>query len=183
MAFHFENLNEETRRYMLQELAHDLEQDALVLSPRLNQAGRAVYPGLLEEALRAHDEQWLAEQLRQGDYFRTHEERLTPDGESVEVRVPITAAEMLAADEFNRFYMRGLCLRALDEGIEAVEVYRGKEAAAPRPTSEARIGESLPARQLLDDLRAWPQTEPVLGIPTGFNSGLTVRLPVVHSAS
>jgi hypothetical protein len=69
-------------------------------------------------------------------------------------KVPITAPETLAEGEFNRFYARGLCLRAMAQGIESLVVYRAKDVVNPRPESVALIGKSLPAKQLLDDLRA-----------------------------
>lgn len=182
-AFHYENLDERTRSYMLQELEADRKQGLLYLSPRLNDEGRAAFPALLAEALHAHDGQWLAEQIREQGYLNPYEERHTMRGDIVQAQLPANAAEILAQDEFNRYYMRGVCLRALASGLEVVEVYRGRESAQPRPASQARIGESVDTQQLLEDLRAWPQKEPVLGIPTGFNSGLTVRLPASHALS
>ncbi|HXF64871.1 MAG TPA: hypothetical protein VNK95_24810, partial [Caldilineaceae bacterium] len=121
-AFHYENLDEATRRYMLQELERDREQGLLYLSPRLNDEGRAAFPALLAEALRAHDEQWLAEQLRAQGFLNPYEERHTAHGGIVQAQLPANAAEILAQDEFNRYYMRGVCLRALANGLEVVEV-------------------------------------------------------------
>jgi hypothetical protein len=181
MGFEFANLDETTRRYMLQELEHDLAQGTLYLSPRLSPEGRASYPDLLAEALRTHDDSWLAEQLRRRGDLNPYEERHTAEGDLVTARLPANAPEVLAGDDFNRFYMRGLCARALAEGVGVVEVYRGRASAQPRPESQALIGQSLPAADLLEDLRAWPRP-PVLGIPTGFNSGLTLRLPAADPA-
>ena len=39
------------------------------------------------------------------------------------------------------------------------------------------LGKRIPAASLLEDLRATPGTRSRYGIPTGPNSGLTVRLP------
>lgn len=164
MQFRFENLDESTRRYMAQELSRDLVYGTLYLSPRLTEEGRAVYPALLEEA------------LRYADYLQPYEERRMGD-EAIQTRVPVTAAEMLATDEFNRYYMRGVCLRALAEGSGVVEVYRGRDSAEPRPASQSLVGQRLSAAALLEDLRGWPDQAPVLGLPTGYNSGLSIRLP------
>jgi hypothetical protein len=177
MYFRFESLDESTRRYMAQELARDLVMDTVYLSPRLSQEGRAAYPALLEEVLRWHDPEWLADALRFSGYLAVFEERRSGDDEPIQTRVPTTAAEMLATDEFNRYYMRGVCLRALAEGVGMVEVYRGRESLEPRPASQAMIGSQLSATALLEDLRSWPDQTPVLGLPTGYNSGLSVRLP------
>ena len=91
--------------------------------------------------------------------------------------VPLNAPETLAEGEFNRFYVRGLCACALDEGINEVQVYRGKAVRSPRPQSQALIGKMIPAQALLEDLKQSPGVEPALGVPPGPNSGLTVRLP------
>ncbi len=93
------------------------------------------------------------------------------------VRVPITAPDTLAEGEFNRFFVRGLCVKAIEDGIPEVEVYRGKQVNQPRPQSEAMIGKRISAKRLLDDLRVSQGVEPALGLPPGPNSGLTVRLP------
>ena len=91
-------------------------------------------------------------------------------------RVPRTAPDTLAEGEFNRFYVRGLCARALEENVTEVQVYRGKSVRNPRPESRAMIGKVLLARDLLEDLRRSQGVEPALGLPTGPNSGLTIRL-------
>ncbi len=178
MRFRFENLDETTRRYMAQELSRDLVHGTLYLSPRLTPEGRAVYPVLLEDALRWYGVHWLADALRYSGALAVYEDRQRGGDETSQVRVPVNAAEMLAGDEFNRYYMRGVCLRALAEGNGMVEVYRGRESEEPRAASQAMLGKTLSASALLEDLRVWPDQTPVLGIPTGYNSGLSVRLPV-----
>jgi hypothetical protein len=84
---------------------------------------------------------------------------------------------MLAEGEFNRFYVRGLCLRAIDEGIDRLVIYRAKAVEEPRPDSNRRIGRSVNPRTLLDDLRRNAGVDTALGIPPGPNSGLSVKLP------
>jgi hypothetical protein len=92
-------------------------------------------------------------------------------------KVPVTAPETLAEGEFNRFYARGLCRRAIDEGKPKVQVYRAKQVVNARSESEALLGQSLPADKLLEDLRASVGTDTALGLPPGPNSGLSIRLP------
>lgn len=177
MAFTFENLDGPTRQGMEQEVDRDVAGGTLYLSPRLNANGRARWSALLKEAARNHNEAWLADQLRTGGVLNTHEERRTPKGGTTTAQVPITAPETLAEGEFNRFYARGLCLRAMAAGIAEVEVYRGKAVAAPRAESQAMLGKRIRAETLLNDLRVSQGVEPALGLPPGPNSGLTVRLP------
>lgn len=177
MAFVFENLDATTREFMLKEIDLDVSSGNLYLSPRLTASGQGQFAQLLSEAAKNHNEVWLAQQLRARHLMRTHEERRKPRGGMTVAQVPVTAPETLAEGEFNRFYARGLCARAIQEGISDVEVYRGKAVSRPRPDSEAMIGQRVAVSSLLQDLRVSQGVEPALGLPPGPNSGLTVRLP------
>ncbi len=178
MGLHYANLDARTREFMVRELERDISQGAVYVSDRLTEVGAQNWANLLREALRDRDDDWLEDQLRQHVYLKTHEERRKPKGRGVtRAQVPVTAAETLAEGEFNRFYARGLCARAVAEGVAEVEVYRGKEVTQPRPESQAKIGTRVSARALLEDLRRSQGVEPALGIPPGPNSGLTVRVP------
>ena len=79
--------------------------------------------------------------------------------------------------EFNRYYCRGLCRRAIEEGVAQLQVYRAKAVAEPRPASQAKIGALVDPAAILDDLRRTQGVEPALGLPPGPNSGLTLRFP------
>ena len=177
MALHYENLDDRTRRFMLQEIELDISRGTLYISPRLNDQGIKNYESLLKEAVESHDDAWLADELRRRGYLKAFERRRKPKGGFTTARVPVSAPDTLAEGEFNRFYVRGLCLRAIEEGIGEVEVYRGKPVRQPRPESVTMIGKRIPAQALLQDLRESPGVEPALGLPPGPNSGLTVRLP------
>jgi uncharacterized protein YabN with tetrapyrrole methylase and pyrophosphatase domain len=86
------------------------------------------------------------------------------------------AARLLAEGDFNRYYMRGVALRAIDEGRQIVEVYRARLSLEPRPDSAEAEGQRLPAKEVLDYLRGTVNDAPQgvrLGRP---NSGLSVRL-------
>jgi hypothetical protein len=91
------------------------------------------------------------------------------------VKVPITAHLTLVEGEFNRFYMRGLCLRAVEEGKTTVTAYRAKHAQNPRSESLAIEVRSFNAEAALSDLRANVGSATAAGFP-GPNSGLSVRL-------
>jgi hypothetical protein len=162
---------------MFEEIETDIATGKLYFSPRLSPTGKAAYPELLKSAAQSGTDDTLSSQLRVPGRLNATEERRKPKGGTTIAQVPITAPETLAEGEFNRFYARGLCRRAIAEGIESVFVYRAKEVINPRSESEALIGKSLPAKQLLEDLRAHIGTDTALGLPPGPNSGLSVRLP------
>ncbi len=162
---------------MLDELERDLRAGTLYLSPRLSARGRADYAGLLRAALTSGDDAYLAQSLRAQGRMKTMEIRQKRNGEAVVVNIPARAPETLAAGEFNRYYMRGLCRRALADGIAELIVYRARKVRAPRPGSEAVIGVGVDPLSLLDDLRTSPGVVPAFGLPGGSNSGISVRLP------
>lgn len=49
---------------------------------------------------------------------------------------------VLAEGEFNKFYIRALCVRALEEG-KNLKVYKTKEVKNPRVESNVKIGEFI----------------------------------------
>lgn len=175
MALRLENLDERTRKFMLEELELDVANRTLYISPRLNQSGEMQYENLLRESIKCGDDSSLADSLRTN--MKLTEQRQKPKGGITIAKVSITAADTLAEGEFNRFYARGICRRAIEDGIQEVEVYRAKQVRNPRPESEAMIGKMIETKALLEDLRTHSGVEPALGLPAGPNSGLSVRLP------
>jgi len=177
MALQLENLDARTRRYMVDELDYDVAGATLYISPRLSERGRADWETLLRSAMEGGDDVSLAGSLRSQARMGTTEQRRNPKGGFTTARIPVTAPETLAEGEFNRFYARGLCRRALEDGVNRLVVYRAKRVRDPRPESQAMVGTTIDAKALLEDLRTHPGIEPALGLPPGPNSGLSVRLP------
>jgi hypothetical protein len=177
MGINYKNLDEKTRKFMLEELEMDIANSNLYISLRLNPAGKSKWTELLRQAIKSYSDDWLASQLI--GCMNLYEERKTRTGKIIRPKVPVTAPDTLAEGEFNRFYARGLCARALSEGISEVIVYRGKRVMQPRQESEAMIGKRISAKDLLEDLRKSESkgVEPALGIPSGPNSGITICLP------
>ena len=177
MPLHYANLDERTRLLMLQEVEADISDSTLYTSPRLNGHGRECYSSLLREAVQLRDDQWLGWQLRVERCLKQTESRRTKTKGVIAVDVPVTAPETLADGEFNAFYVRAVCRRAIEDGLATVQVYRGKAVVEPRPDSQAKIGMLVDAQILLTDLRISKGVDSALGIPAGPNSGLTARLP------
>ncbi len=171
------NLDQGTRRFMLMEFDDDLRGARLYFSPRLTPKGVADWPTLLRDEIEHGSDATLAAQLHTAVRLRRTEMKRTPKGRVTTAEVPVNAAQTLAEGEFNRFYIRGLCRRAIDEGIGQLVIFRARNVAARRPESEARIGKMVDPRKLLEDLRANIGIDPALGVPAGPNSGPSVRLP------
>jgi hypothetical protein len=176
LGIQYANLDSKTREFMLKEIELDRQNKRLYISPRLNEMGQSNWEILLKEATQAHNDDWLTNELRNRECMNSHELRSTRSGVT-SCRVPVTAPETLSEGEFNRFYCRGLCARAIEEGIKEVEVYRGKDVQDPRPESQFKIGKRFDPSTLLNDLRTAQGIEPAIGIPKGPNSGITIKLP------
>jgi len=172
------DLTDRVRQHMLDEVDLDLAGGSLYLGTYLSPRGVADYPQLLREAVAHHDEDWLADQLGQQERLKTRTTRRKPKGGITTTGVPPNAGRVLAEGEFNRYYARGLCLAALEAGIPALMVYRARPAKNPRSESAQKLGKLVNASALLNDLRVHPGIETALGVPSGPNSGLSVRFPV-----
>ena len=178
MALYFENLDDRTRQLMLDEMEYDVANNQLHISPFLSGQGQRDYANLLREALQSGDDEKLAESLRDHRRILRTLPRRNPKGGYSISTTPENAAQVLAESEFNRYYIRALARRAIADGISELVIYRAKPVSNPRPESEARVETTLSPQQLLDDLRSHPGDEPpTLGVPSGPNSGLSVRLP------
>jgi len=178
MALYLENLDDRTRKLMLEELEYDIAHSQLHISPFLSGQGQRDYAYLLREALQNGTDESLAENLRAHRRIGRTLPRRQPKGGYSIAATPENAAQVLAESEFNRYYIRGLARRAIEDSVQELVIYRAKPAKNPRPESEARVETSISPQELLDDLRAHPGDEPpTLGVPSGPNSGLSVRLP------
>ena len=178
MALYFENLDDRTRKLMLDEMEYDIEHDQLHISPFLSGQGERDYANLLREALQSGNDETLAQSLRVHRRILKTLPRRNPKGGYSIAATAENAAEVLAESEFNRYYIRGLARRAIEDGVQQLVVYRAKPVRNPRPESEARVETAISPQEILDDLRSHPGDErPTLGVPSGPNSGLSVRLP------
>lgn len=175
MAFTFLDLNQDTRKFMVEELDLDLKNGTLYISERLSMKGKEIYVDLFRKAMLEGDAQSLAEALRRLECFNPTFLRRKPTGGFSEVKMPGNAPETLAEGEFNRFYIRAICKRSLAEAA-ACEVYRAKEVSAPRMESVQKIGKQIDPNQLLEDLRTHPGVDTALGLPSGPNSGLSIKI-------
>lgn len=174
MSLNYRNLDARTRQLMVLEIKDDIAKSRINISNRLNPEGISTWPELLQEAALSHSDAWLASEIRTRHLLKKHEERRRPSGGTTTAKVPITASDTLAEGEFNRFYIRALCLRAIEDNIPHVIAYRARHSESPRPQSEAIIGNAFSPIALLNELRAAPSIDPAF---PGPNSGLSVYLP------
>jgi hypothetical protein len=175
MGLQYRELDQRTRHFIKAEIEMDMREGRLYITHRLTAAGAQAWPALLIEAAEQYDDDWLAGQLRGRRLLSAQEERRTKRG-VVLAAVPVTAHVTLAEGEFTRFYVRGICLRAVEQNTPRVVVYRARHSEYPRPESERLIGQHVSASDLLRDLRESVGEAPSIGIALP-NSGLCVHLP------
>jgi len=173
----YKHLDARTRKLMLAEIDRDIDSSVLYLSNNLSVEGKAKYPDLIREAALNGNDATLA--LIIHSHLNSHEKprKLKSGGFSKPPVMRSNAHQMLAEGEFNRFYIRAICARAIEDGISQVTVFRAKEVENARSASEQKIGLNIPAEALLIDLRKKPGVDTALGLPPGPNSGLSVHLP------
>ncbi|EHO80747.1 MULTISPECIES: hypothetical protein [Fusobacterium] len=166
----FIDLKEDLITDMINEVDSDLKDGALYFSPRLSELGEKKYPEILKKSLEKLDFNLFLYLLSEPGILKTHELR-----KGKPVKVPSNAPNLIAEGEFNKFYIRALCLKAIREDRK-LKVYRAKEVSSPRPDSEEKIGLIVDPTELLNDLRETKGIDSHLGLPNGYNSGLSVKL-------
>ncbi|HEY3293884.1 MAG TPA: hypothetical protein VGL38_00445 [bacterium] len=176
MPYFFEELDADTRRYMVLECQRDMARDHFVLYKRLTEEGRAAYRKLLLRALEAGDEQTLTESLAQPEFFISSEP-YSRGGKVAQRKVSHPAAASLIAEtEFNAYYMRGLCRKLMAEGVTRVMVYRAKETENPREGKRVTPGDIWFTCEALDDLRLREsEMSTKRGFLRGPRSGISLR--------
>lgn len=168
MGIQYKNLDDVTREKMLEEVNRDIYNGCLYIGTSVKPAATQQYENLLIDSVKYHDDDWLADEILHGGLLLSHEPNTGK-------KVAKNAHQRLAQGEFNRFYIRGLCVRAIEEGISQVFVYRGRRSSRPRPESEAIIGKGFDPLVILQDLRDSIGREPAY-LPD-VNSGISVALP------
>jgi len=174
MPFTFQDLDETTREYMAQEITLASSAGNLYFSRRFTAQGKEEWPRLLLKAALDRDEHWLAYQLETQGLMTGLENSRTPSGGYTVKHVPHTAAETIAEGQFNRYYILGLCARAVAEGIARVRVYRAKPVANARPESAALIGTGFDPSSLAAQIR--PVEASLRHELLKPNSGLSVQI-------
>jgi hypothetical protein len=152
-----DDLAPEVRRLMIAELGWSLEHGKLYYSKHFAPPGYKEYPQLLAQSLGVSDPDGLEEALNEPGYFQ-------PDA-------PKKAAQTFAWDEFNKYYMRGLCRLAQIVSGSELWVVRGRHSKNPKPESNRLLGTAKNPAAFLSGLREVPKVNPF-----GANSGLTLAL-------
>lgn len=174
--FDFEPVGIEVRARMLAELDFDISNNKAYINPFLKQDSGSRYLELLRAALDNGSVETFAAAIAANDLL-IDKHTYTKQGTEIEARVPAIFNVTLAAGEFNRYYMRAVCLLAKERGKPAVEIYRAKAVSTPRQQTDERIGKRIEPQVLLVDLRQNSFERPSEFELGGPNSGLSIRIP------
>ncbi len=166
---------DQVREEMVSEINNDIKNEKLYISERLNQRGQMEYPKILLESAKSKNINYFIQSLGI-HYFNTHFIRRKPKGGYSRVVMPKNANASLCEGEFNRFYIRGVCLKAISSGQRYVTAYRARYSNNPRLESLLIEGKQFDAEKLLKDLRMYIGVDTSLGLPPGPNSGMSVKI-------
>lgn len=158
MEMFFEELNTETRAYMLREFTTEQNSSNPYRSQTLTTSGLKVFPDLMIEAIRFGNEQSLTAALANPVYWSSTETYFSK-GVWRERKVNfLQAAERLGLTEFNTWYVRGFSRLLLDVSVSTCEIYRAAEPKwSPSECSEHE-GKVVSVQTIYDGHRAryWP---------------------------
>jgi hypothetical protein len=161
---------------MLAELDADVEAESLYRSPQLSEAGLCHYHRLLRHAIESGSEASFAATLAALGAVRPPSRWQHPK-EVGPAQALADATFRLAEREFHRFYIRGLCCRALEQGINLLVIYRARPTDEGHRPADSMIGLRIDVRSLLEDLRGAFRSLPPHGLPQCRDPGLSVRFP------
>lgn len=173
--FNFKNLDEVTRGYMIEAIDDAEDSGNIYYSSRFNPKGKRLWVGLLREAAKNHNEHWLAYQLEAERTMKGFEQARKPKGGYTIKHTPHNASSTMAEGQFNRFYILGLCRRAREEGLSALEIYRAKEVTNARQASLELIGKQVPIKDIEAEL--FNVNNSLKSILVRPNSGISTKLP------
>ncbi len=162
---------------MIAELNFDISNNKAYINPFLKQEGQTRYLELLRPALTEGNVESFAAAIAANDLL-IEKHIYTKEGREIEAYVPATFNTTLAAGEFNRYYMRALCVISKQQDKLFVEIYRAKAVKRARLEKDDRIGRRIEPQVLLADLRQTSFERPSAFGLGGPNSGLSICIPV-----
>jgi uncharacterized protein YjiS (DUF1127 family) len=178
MAMNFEELDDTTRGYMLQEFEAELRSSNPYVSKALSAKGRQAFPDLMRKAIRFGNEESLATDLAGQEYWEpieTYERGGVVRERKRNVR---QAAERLALTEFSTWYVRGFAKRLMDEGVTRCQVYRGAQPKWEPAECSVHEEQIFQVEQIYNAHRTryWPTDNPnAVSIPFGPGCHHTIR--------
>lgn len=150
----YEELDDVTRKWMLEEFNNEQSQKEHFQSKSLNQTGLSTFPDIMRKAIQTGNIESLAKDLSDPSFWNTSKPRRTKNGTTLIPINPQTESKMLAHSEFNTMYTRGFARRLKEEGEENCEIYRADKAVQPKCECTKLEGTIQPVQKIYDGHRA-----------------------------
>jgi hypothetical protein len=180
MGMSFEELDDVTRRYMLDEFDKEEAGSNPFRGKGLSTVGSAAFPDLMRNAVRTGNEATLIASLLKPIHWLAMETYIR-NGIRRERNINIRqASERLGLTEFNTCYVHGLAKKLMDEGVVHCQAYRAGEPrwAVPNECSQHE-GQNFLVEEIYKGHRAkyWPEpgTPSAVSIPFGPSCHHTIR--------
>lgn len=150
----YDELDDTTRKWMLEEFNNEQSQKDHFQSKSLNEAGRTAFPDIMRKAIQSGHIESLAKDLSNPIYWNPSKTRKGKNGPISVTINPQTEAKMLAHSEFNTMHTRGFARRLKEEGEENCEIYRADRAVQPNCECTKLEGTTQPVQKIYDGHRA-----------------------------
>ena len=179
MGMKFEELDDATRHYMLDEFDKEEADGNPYRGRGLTPVGCTEFSSLMRQAIRSGNEEALIASLLNPSYWYPNEIYIR-GGIKRERQVNVQqAAERLGLTEFNTWYVRGLAKKLMDESVLHCQAYRAAEPRwEPNECSEHE-GQIFFVEEIYRGHRAryWPEpgSPSALAIPFGPGCHHTIR--------
>ena len=178
MKANFEELDKETREFMLEEFETEQNSGNPFTGHLLSDTGRELFPELIKKAIVSEDEEFLVISLSRQEYWKEKQE-YTRDGITREKRINFNqAAERLGFSEFNTWYVRGLARKLITEGVKKCQIYRAKKAKGEPGECSKHEGQIVDVKIIYKGHRAkyWPKkNDSAFSIPAQPGCHHTIR--------
>ena len=176
MTMQFEELDDNTRAYMLRAFREEEASSLPYRSKRLSENGLQAFPRLMARAIVNGNEATLDQALRGADLWKTSDLYGGPISTQY-------SSEQLARSEFNTWYVAGLAARLVHEGETRCEVYRVVSPGSNGGSCPAHAGIYMLKEIIAGDrARYWPPPgdQARLSIPATPGCHHTIRRNPSH---
>lgn len=174
----YDELDSVTREWMLKEFRIEQEETNPYRSKEMTGLGKSKFTEIIEEAILEGNEVSLAADLVNTKFWQPYT-NYSVKGKIRKRKVnPLDSSKRFALTEFNTWYVRGLCRKLMEEGVESCEVYRAAYASEPRPDCQDHDGKTFKVLDVYKGHRAryWPiVNKTAFSIPIGPNCHHTIR--------
>jgi len=175
---YFEELDKETRKWMVKEFENEWTQQSHFKSKQLNEKGLEEFPKIIKNALCNGTIESLTKDLTNSSFWKPSYIRRGKKG-PINVSInPATEAKKLAHSEFTTWYTRGFARRLKEEGITECEIYRADKANIPKCECTALEGTKQYVDKIYNGHRAkyFPKDNPsAFSIPSVSYCHHTIR--------